>query len=266
MQPTLIAPLPPGTDFVRSTFRYRRYGRDPASLWHDGRLHRVLRSGLAVRVDESGVWAWAEPAAADLAELAHLLGAGFDLDGLRAAHPEVYALAPGYRPILLADPFEALATTVTAQQISLRAACAMRARLVERFGRPVSNDAATWYAFPAQTDLAGADLDGLGLSAAKRRTLLALAGADLDFAGVDDLGIRERLLELPGIGPWTVDWFMARCLGRPDAFAPGDLGVRKAVARFAGGEPIWPADRVAEVCSGFGPHANLAVHYLLTTL
>lgn len=168
MQPNLIAPLPPGTDFVRSTFRYRRYGRDPASLWHDGRLHRVLRSGLAVRVDESGVWAWAEPAAADLAELAHLLGARFDLDGLRAAHPEVYALAPGYRPILLADPFEALATTVTAQQISLRAACAMRARLVERFGRPVSNDGATWFAFPAQTDLAGADLDGLGLSAAKR--------------------------------------------------------------------------------------------------
>ena len=262
----LIAPLPPGTDFERSTFRYRRYGRDPASLWRDGALHRVLRSGLAVRIDATGVTAWSAPAADDLAELHHLLGAGFDLDGFRAAHPDVYALAPGFRPLLLSDPFEALATSVTAQQISLRAACAMRARLVERFGRPVKHDGLTWYRFPDQSDLVGADLDGLGLSGAKRRTLMVLAGADLDLAGLSDAAVRTRLLALPGVGPWTVDWFLARCLGRPDAFAPGDLGVRKAVARYAGGEPIWPADRVAEVCRGFGAHANLAVHYLLTTL
>lgn len=266
MQPALIAPLPAGTDFVRSTFRYRRYGRDPASLWHDGGLYRVLGSGLAVRIDAAGVTAWAEPAAPDLAELDHLLGTAFDLDGLRAAHPDVYALAPGFRPLLLADPFEALATSVTAQQISLLAACAMRARLVERLGRPVSHDGVTWYRFPAQADLAGANLDGLGLSGAKRRTLRALAGADLDLGGLDGAAIRERLLALPGIGPWTVDWFEARCLGRPEAFAAGDLGVRKAVARHAGGDPIWPPDRVAAVCRGFGRHANLAVHYLLTAL
>jgi 3-methyladenine DNA glycosylase/8-oxoguanine DNA glycosylase len=266
VQPALVAPLPDGTDVVRSTFRYRRYGRDPASLWHDGGLHRVLLSGLAVRIDPDGVSAWGKPSAADLAEIDHLLGAGFDLPGLRSEHPDVYALAPGYRPMLLADPFEALATSVTAQQISLLAACAMRARLVERFGRSASHGGVTWYRFPRQSDLLGADLHGLGLSGAKRRTLLALAEADLDVAGLDDAAVRERLLALPGIGPWTVDWFLARCLGRPEAFAPGDLGVRKAVARYAGGEPIWPADRVAATCRAFGRHANLAVHYLLTTL
>ena len=68
---------------------------------------------------------------------------------------------------------------------------------------------------------------------------------------------------LPGIGPWTVDWFLARCLGRPDAFAPGDLGVRKAVAQWFSDDPIWPQERVREACAPFGQHANLAVHYLL---
>ena len=71
------------------------------------------------------------------------------------------------------------------------------------------------------------------------------------------------LTELPGIGGWTVDWFLARTLGRPDAFAAGDLGVRKAVARWFSDEPIWPEARVREACLEFGQYANLAVHYLL---
>ena len=75
--------------------------------------------------------------------------------------------------------------------------------------------------------------------------------------------MRARLVALPGIGGWTVDWFMARCLGRPGAFAPGDLGVRKAVARWFSDDPIWPEQRVREACAEFGEHANLAVHYLL---
>ena len=62
-----------------------------------------------------------------------------------------------------------------------------------------------------------------------------------------------------------VDWFLARCLGRPDAFAAGDLGVRKAVALWCsrGADPIWPQERVREACARFGAQANLAVHHML---
>ena len=45
--------------------------------------------------------------------------------------------------------------------------------------------------------------------------------------------------------------------------AAGDLGVRKAIARWFSDDPIWPEARVREACLGFGEHANLAVHYLL---
>jgi DNA-3-methyladenine glycosylase II len=256
--------LPPAPyDFHRSTFRYRTFGDDVASVWHDGGLYRVLRSGLVVRISADGVTASAEPTAADRNELLHVLGAGFDLASFAAAHPKIYARAPGFRPPLSADPFESLVIAVTAQQISLRAACAIRNRFVQRFGVRHELDGVEVWAFPRQEDVAGAHLEGLGLSRAKIRSIAALAEADLDLAGLTDLELLARPTELPGIGGWTVDWFLARTLGRPDAFAAGDLGVRKAVARWFSDEPIWPEPRVREACLEFGEHANLAVHYLL---
>ena len=256
--------LPPAPyDFHRSTFRYRTFGDDVASVWHDDALFRVLRSGLAVRISAEGVTAAAEPSAADQAELLHVLGAGFDLPAFAAAYPEIYARAPGFRPPLSADPFESLVIAVTAQQISLRAACAIRNRFVQRFGVRHDLDGVEVWAFPGQQAVAGRGLEGVGLSRAKIRSITALAEADLDLSGLTDIELRARLTELPGIGRWTVDWFLARTLGRPDAFAAGDLGVRKAVARWFSDEPIWPEARVREACLRFGEHANLAVHYLL---
>jgi 3-methyladenine DNA glycosylase/8-oxoguanine DNA glycosylase len=260
-----VIQYPKDYDFDRSMFRFRRFGDDLASRWVDGGLHRVLRSGLAVRITAAGVVAYGEASAADAAELSHLLGFAFDRAAFAAAYPELAARAPGFRPPLIPDPFEMLATAVTAQQVSLHAACAIRNRLVRRFGRRVEHRGVEWFAFPRTQDLAGADLDGVGLSTAKRRTFGALVDADLRLDDLSDAQIRVRLEALPGVGRWTVDWFLARCLGRPDAFAAGDLGVRKAVAGwFSGGaDVIWPEDRVREACLAFGPHANLAVHHLL---
>jgi DNA-3-methyladenine glycosylase II len=256
--------LPPVPyDFYRSTFRYRTFGDDVASVWRSGALYRVLRSGLVVRISADGVSASAAATTADRAELLHILGASFDLPSFEAAYPQIFARAPGFRPPLAADPFEALVIAVTAQQISLRAACAIRNRFVQRFGRRHELGGVEVWAFPRQEDVAGADLEGVGLSRAKIRSIAALAEADLDLSGLTDDELRSRLIALPGIGGWTVDWFLARTLGRPDAFAAGDLGVRKAVARWFSDEPIWPEARVREACLGFGEHANLAVHYLL---
>src|SRR5207342_3184751 len=243
---------PPPYDFHRSTFRYRTFGDDVASVWHDGGLYRVLRSGLVVRISGDGVEASREPTAEDHAEVLHTLGASFDLESFAAAHPEIFARAPGFRPPLSADPFESLVIAVTAQQISLRAACAIRNRFVRRFGRRCELGGVDVWAFPRQEDVAGADLEGVGLSRAKIRSIAALAEADLDLTGLTDLELRARLTELPGIGGWTVDWFLARTMGRPDAFAAGDLGVRKAVARWFSDEPIWPEARVREACLEFG--------------
>ena len=121
MPPVRLELPPPPYDFHRSTFRYRTFGDDAASVWHDGGLYRVLRSGLVVRISAGGVEASREPSAADHAEVLHTLGASFDLPSFEAAYPGIFARAPGFRPPLSADPFESLVIAVTAQQISLRA-------------------------------------------------------------------------------------------------------------------------------------------------
>lgn len=260
----LPLPVPPGYDFERSTFRFRMFGDDLASRWRDGGLHRVLHSGLAVRITAEGVVCYGGAGEPDVAEIAHLLGGHFDLDGFVRAHPEVAARSPGFRPPLLADPFESLVTAVTAQQISLRAAAVMRAGLVERFGRRVSHEGVEWWRFPDQATVRGGDLSGLKLSGMKMRSIAALAGADLDVAHLDDEAVIARLSELPGIGRWTAEWFLARCLGRPNIVAAGDLVVRKVVAAWFSDDPIWPERRVREAMAPFGKHTNLAVHYLLS--
>ena len=54
--------LPPAPyDFHRSTFRYRTFGDDVASVWAEGGLYRVLRSGFVVRISGDGVVASAGP-------------------------------------------------------------------------------------------------------------------------------------------------------------------------------------------------------------
>ncbi len=75
-----------------------------------------------------------------------------------------------------------------------------------------------------------------GLSNAKIRTLKALASAvqqgDIDFARFatqsGDL-VKEQMMAVHGIGPWTADVYVMFCLGRADTFAPGDIALANAV-------------------------------------
>jgi DNA-3-methyladenine glycosylase II len=159
-------------------------------------------------------------------------------------------------------------TSITAQQVSLFAALAIRRRLVERYGERVGD---VW-TFPARGRLAAArpeELRALGFSARKADYALALARSDLDLdalAALPDAEVAARLVALPGIGEWTSDWFLARHLGRPDAWPAGDLGLRKAVSAFyLDGRDTTTAE-VRALGERFGPWRNLVAHYLLVGL
>jgi 3-methyladenine DNA glycosylase/8-oxoguanine DNA glycosylase len=214
-----------------------------------------------------------EPAPEDLAEdVRGFLGIAFDLDAFAAfatVETVLAALVPalaGLRPPVIADPFESLVGSITAQQVSLYAALAIRTRLVRRFGKP----ALRAFSFPKREVLARAtpeELRGLGFSGRKTEYVLALARSDLDLdalGALPDEEVKARLTALPGIGEWTADWFLARHLARPDAWPAGDLGLRKAVGRFVldGRDPS--VEKTRQIGERFAPHRNLAAHYLLT--
>jgi DNA-3-methyladenine glycosylase II len=266
--------LPEPYDFELSTARYRAYGPDLANLWHDGGLHRVV-GGREVRITEAPGGVDVEPLDDETQPVVlKLLGAEFDLDGFygfAATEPVLGALAGGLRglrPPLAVEPFETIVTSVTAQQVSLYAAFAIRNRLIERFGERAEHA----YAFPTRERLALAEPDeiaAVGFSRRKAEYVIGLARGQLDLFGLallPDEEIKATLTALPGIGEWTADWFLARHLARPRAWPAGDLALRKAVERFGGDGGTLTTNEVRAFGERFDPFQNLSAHYLLAGL
>jgi DNA-3-methyladenine glycosylase II len=163
------------------------------------------------------------------------------------------------------DPFESLVTSITAQQVSLNSAFAIRNRLIERFGVRAEHA----YVFPARERLAlvePAQLAALGFSRRKAEYVVGLARSDLDLQALGRLPddeVKASLTALTGIGEWTADWFLARHLGRPHAWPAGDLGLRKAASKFYGDGRTLSTEEVREMGERFAPFQNLTAHYLL---
>jgi len=153
---------------------------------------------------------------------------------------------PALRVMGAFDPFEWTTRAVLGQQVSVRAALTIAARLVARFGLPVQSERpdGPTHAWPDAAQLAGASEDeiaAIGLTRARARTLLGLARAVADGKlaldpTADPELTKQALLELPGIGPWTAEYVAMRALGWPDAFPSGDLGLRKALGGISAAE------------------------------
>jgi 3-methyladenine DNA glycosylase/8-oxoguanine DNA glycosylase len=252
--------VPAPYDFALSTERFRAFGVDSATVWHEGGLHRVV-DGVEVRIEAAEGGVDVEP----LADVSHLLGFGFDLaafsdwaqqdDVLRSTVVHLR----GFRPPLVPDPWEMLVGAITAQQVSLFSATAIRNRFVEAHGE--RHDVA--HAFPTRERTAGlgeGDLVALGFSRRKEEYVLGLARSDLDLAALpslEDDEVRARIVAVRGLGEWTAEWFIGRCLGRPHAWPWGDLALRKAVA------DLYRGLDVREARERFHPFENLSAHYLL---
>jgi DNA-3-methyladenine glycosylase II len=261
----LLLRFPEPYDFEVSTERFRAFGADLANLWHDGGLHRLI-GGREVRMVAAPGGVDVEPLDDETQPVVlKLLGNEFELPpfyGWAAAQPVLAGIVPripGFRPPLAPDPFESLVTSITAQQVSLFAAFAIRNRLIERFGERGQ----LAYGFPSRESIAAAteeEIVGLGFSRRKAEYVIGLARSDLDLhalAALDDDEVRARLTAIRGLGPWTAEWFLARHLARPRAWPAGDLVLRKAA------EVLYGLD-VHELGKRLDPFQNLSAHYLLT--
>jgi len=264
-----VLAVPQPYDFERSLDRFTFWGVDRANVWQDGGLHRVI-NGREVRIEAANGGVRVEPFDEAIEPAVRkLIGLEYDLEPFYAfAHgdpvlAEAVRRLPGFRPPLAPDPFEALVSSITAQQVSLHAAFAVRSRFIVRFGEP----AEFAVAFPTRERVARAseeDLRALGFSTRKAEYVLGLARADLDFATLESLPddeVKRRLTAVRGLGEWSADWFLARHLARPEAWPAGDLGLRKAVLAFY---PDVTDVRAASV--RFHPFQNLSAHYLLAAL
>jgi len=254
--------LPQPYDYALSTSRFQAFGTDLANRFVDGVLHRAI-GGRDVAIAPARGGVDVEPLDDETRTVVmRLLGTPFDLNAFYAwADGPMRGLTErlrGFRPPLQPNPFEALVTSITAQQVSLFSAVAIRNRLIERFGERIGE---AW-AFPTRERIAEAHEDELfavGFTRRKAEYAVALARSDLDLdalALLPDDEVRAAVTAQRGLGPWTAEWFLARHLARPQAWPAGDLVLRKAALNLYGVE-------VHELGAQLHPFQNLSAHYLL---
>jgi AraC family transcriptional regulator of adaptative response / DNA-3-methyladenine glycosylase II len=172
---------------------------------------------------------------------------------------------PGRRVPGHPDGCELAVRAVLGQQVSVPAATRLAAGLVADVGtvlaRPVG---AVTHLFPPAEAIAAIDPARLPMPQARGRTLVRIATELAQRRIVlDDAGDREAigaaLLALRGIGPWTAGYIAMRALRDPDAFTPGDAGVRHGLARL--GYEIGPTD-VKRLSERWRPYRAYAVAHL----
>ncbi|MCC6642596.1 MAG: DNA-3-methyladenine glycosylase 2 family protein [Deltaproteobacteria bacterium] len=184
---------------------------------------------------------------------------------------EIIARHPRTALISRGDAFATLARSIVGQQISVKAADAVWARLAR--------------CCPEMTPQRllrkrAATLRACGLSERKVEYLRDLAqhfeSGELDLRALtrmDDEAVIARLTDVRGIGRWTAEMFLIFNLLRPDVLPLDDLGLLKAISRhYLGEAPTRDLlgragrEKVLALASPWAPWRSVATWYLWRSL
>jgi len=185
---------------------------------------------------------------------------------LSGASPEMARLIERAGPFTMEPgsntPYVALVRSILSQQLSTKAAATIHRRLLEQLG-PGADDPAALLALPEE------DVRTCGVSRNKVLALRDLASRTLDgtvpegtaLDALSDDAIVERIVQVRGIGRWTVEMLLIFTLGRPDVWPVDDLGVRKGFA-FTHGLPEMPTPRaLMALGEPYRPFRSVAAWY-----
>ena len=170
----------------------------------------------------------------------------------RFGPPALWTRKPGY---------EALVQIVLEQQVSLASGRTTFARLRDACGGEITPDAAA--------GLGAAALKAAGVSRQKAGYCQEIArrilDGDLDLKALgraDDDAVRERLMRIRGIGPWTADIYLMTALGRPDVWPDGDLALAAAAQQVKKLRERPDARRLREMAADWAPWRTVAARIL----
>jgi AraC family transcriptional regulator of adaptative response / DNA-3-methyladenine glycosylase II len=173
--------------------------------------------------------------------------------------------APGRRVPGHPDGCELAVRAVLGQQVSVSAGTKLVTGVVAELGTPLRHAVGqVTHLFPPAAAIARLDPEALPMPRSRGRTLVGVAAElaagrlVLDDA-VDRAQAHAALLAQPGIGPWTAGYIAMRALRDPDAFIPGDAGLRHGLARL-GCDP-GPRE-MARLSEPWRPYRAYAVQHL----
>ena len=159
------------------------------------------------------------------------------------------------------DRFDLLVRSILSQQISTKAARAIRLRLTDRV-RPhgISPESIS--------RLSEQELRAVGLSAQKASYLRDLADHALSgrlrlhqLGRLDDEEVIEQLIAVRGIGRWTAQMFLMFALGRLDVFPHDDLGLRTSLKELYGLADLPDKKTSHAIAEPWSPYRSIATWY-----
>ena len=163
------------------------------------------------------------------------------------------------------DSFALLCRSIISQQISTKAADSIRGRVLKAIGGKFIPG--RFHKVDDET------LRACGLSSGKVKFLRDLVARIEDgtvpirkLPKLSDEEIRERLIVVKGIGPWTIDMFLMFGLGRPDVLPVGDLGIRAAVKKLWVMNELPTPKELTEIAEPWRPYRSIASWYLWRTI
>ena len=188
---------------------------------------------------------------------------------LRRADPvlrDVIRRAGPFTLKLRHDRFQALVFSIVSQQISGKAALAIRQKLIDRVGL----EGLTPQGVSA---LSMEDLRAVGLSKQKATYIRDLAERVATgtlplrhLARLSNDDVIEALIQVKGIGEWTAHMFLIFSLGRLDVMPHGDYGVRSAIQRLYGLKALPDTATCHRIAEAWQPYASIAAWYCWRSL
>ena len=183
----------------------------------------------------------------------------------------------GLRIVGVPDLFEALCWAIVGQQINLAFAYTLKRRFVETFGECLRLNGKEFWLFPSPETIANLSVAELRsiqftsrkseyvLEVAKRMTEGTLSKTSLMQSG--DFKAAERdLVKIRGIGPWTANYVLMRCLRDPSAFPIEDVGLHNAVKERLGINRKPTLDELRAIASKWTGWEAYATFYLWRSL
>ena len=167
----------------------------------------------------------------------------------------------GKPPFWTHDPgFPGIVLAILSQQVSLESAQAAFSKLESTIG------VVSPQSFLTLDDVA---LREVGFSRQKASYVRGIArsslSGDLDFEvfhRLDDDRIREELLQVRGIGKWTVDTYLLFAMRRPDVWPSGDLALAKSIQEVKRLAAVPGFDKMDEIAERWRPWRAVAARIL----
>ncbi|WP_338449231.1 DNA-3-methyladenine glycosylase [Niallia oryzisoli] len=179
----------------------------------------------------------------------------------------------GLRIMGIPDLFEALAWGIMGQQINLAFAYTLKRRLVEKFGTFVEHDGRKYWLFPKPEAIAHLqikDLTELKMTGRKSEYLLNAAKLLLhDELSKEQLlqtnnvkEVEKILTKIRGIGPWTANYVLMRCLRFPNAFPIDDVGLHNSLKLALERDEKPVKEEILSFSEGWAEWKSYATFYL----